>query len=181
MSIYCCEVGTCQFLHIFDPCVLTTVFKFIYHTLILRWKLPKGTTRERNFFRCRKVPFNRETWILDPPKSRYSESKTFSLKTNLHYAKFTLKAGLTVFIVVRNMSVRILIFIPCIIDYVEINQSNALNFILPYFSFTMAPTCFGKTMPSSGSHFFLSEPLQRQYGSRQVIGHMTEPTYRRGA
>jgi hypothetical protein len=26
---------------------------------------------------------------------------------------------------------------------------------------------------------FLSEPLQRQYGRRQVIGHMTEPTYRR--
>jgi hypothetical protein len=26
---------------------------------------------------------------------------------------------------------------------------------------------------------FLSEPLQRQYGRRQVTGHMTEPTYRR--
>jgi hypothetical protein len=26
---------------------------------------------------------------------------------------------------------------------------------------------------------FLSEPLQRQYGRRQVIGCMTEPTYRR--
>jgi hypothetical protein len=34
--------------------------------------------------------------------------------------------------------------------YVEINQLNVLNYIL-YFSFTTAPTCFGKTMPSSGS------------------------------
>jgi hypothetical protein len=41
------------------------------------------------------------------------------------------------------------ILIPCIIDYVEINQLNALNYILLYFSSTMAPTCFGKTMPSS--------------------------------
>jgi hypothetical protein len=30
---------------------------------------------------------------------------------------------------------------------VEINQLNALNYILLYFSYTMAPTCFGKTMP----------------------------------
>jgi hypothetical protein len=36
------------------------------------------------------------------------------------------------------------ILIPCIIDYVEINQLNALNYILLYFSFTMAPTFFGK-------------------------------------
>jgi hypothetical protein len=37
----------------------------------------------------------------------------------------------------------ILILIPCIIDYVEINlQLNALNYILLFF--TMAPTCFGK-------------------------------------
>jgi hypothetical protein len=38
-----------------------------------------------------------------------------------------------------------------IVDYVEINQLNALNYILLCFSFTMAPTCFGKTMRSSGS------------------------------
>jgi hypothetical protein len=37
--------------------------------------------------------------------------------------------------------------------YVEINQQNSLNYILLYFSFTMAPTCFGKTMPSSGSDY----------------------------
>jgi hypothetical protein len=39
--------------------------------------------------------------------------------------------------------------------YVEINQLNALNYtcILLYFSFTMDPTCFGKTMPSSGSDY----------------------------
>jgi hypothetical protein len=28
-------------------------------------------------------------------------------------------------------------------EYVEINQSNSPNYILLYFSFTMAPTCFG--------------------------------------
>jgi hypothetical protein len=50
--------------------------------------------------------------------------------------------------------VTILILIPCIINYVEINQINALNYILLYFSFTMASTCFGKTMPSSGSSYF---------------------------
>jgi hypothetical protein len=27
---------------------------------------------------------------------------------------------------------------------------------------------------------FLSDPLQRQYGRKKVIGRMTEPTYRRG-
>jgi hypothetical protein len=41
---------------------------------------------------------------------------------------------------------QILILIPCIIDYIEINQLNALNYVLLYFSFAMAPTCFGKTM-----------------------------------
>jgi hypothetical protein len=29
-------------------------------------------------------------------------------------------------------------------------------------------------------NMFLSEPLQCQYGRRQVTEHMTEPTYRRG-
>jgi hypothetical protein len=37
--------------------------------------------------------------------------------------------------------------------YVDINQLDALNYALLYFSFTMAPTCFGKTMPSSGSDY----------------------------
>jgi hypothetical protein len=45
------------------------------------------------------------------------------------------------------------ILILCIIDYVEINLPNALNYTLHYFSFTMAPTCFGKPMPSSGSDY----------------------------
>jgi hypothetical protein len=44
-----------------------------------------------------------------------------------------------------------LILIPCIIDYVEINQLNALNYMLLYFSFKMVAACFGITMPSSGS------------------------------
>jgi hypothetical protein len=51
------------------------------------------------------------------------------------------------------MDLYILMFIPCIIDYVDINQLNALNYIFLYFSFTMAATCFGKTMPSSGSGY----------------------------
>jgi hypothetical protein len=38
-------------------------------------------------------------------------------------------------------------------NYVVINQLNALSYILLYFSFTMDPTCFGKTMPSSGSDY----------------------------
>jgi hypothetical protein len=37
--------------------------------------------------------------------------------------------------------------------YLETNQLNALNYIFLYFSFTMAPTCFGKTMSSSGSDY----------------------------
>jgi hypothetical protein len=36
--------------------------------------------------------------------------------------------------------------------YVENNQQNAMNSILLYVSFlTMAPTCFVKTIPSSGN------------------------------
>jgi hypothetical protein len=45
------------------------------------------------------------------------------------------------------------ILMPCIIDYVEINQLNAPNYILLYFPFALVPTCFGKTMPSSGSDY----------------------------
>jgi hypothetical protein len=51
---------------------------------------------------------------------------------------------------------------------VEINQLNAMSYILLYFSFTMAPTCFGKQCNLLGATMFLSEPLQRQYGRRQV-------------
>jgi hypothetical protein len=43
------------------------------------------------------------------------------------------------------------VLILCTIDHIVINQPNALNYILRYFSFTMAPTCFSKTLPSSGS------------------------------
>jgi hypothetical protein len=43
-----------------------------------------------------------------------------------------------------------IILIPCIINYVEFNQLNSLNYILLYFSFALAATCFGKTMPPSG-------------------------------
>jgi uncharacterized membrane protein len=43
------------------------------------------------------------------------------------------------------------ILIPCIIYYEEINQLIALKIYNSLFSFTMAPTCLGKKMPSSGS------------------------------
>jgi hypothetical protein len=41
-----------------------------------------------------------------------------------------------------------------ILFYAETNQLNALKLYTSLFSFTMAPTCFGKTMPSSGSDYF---------------------------
>jgi hypothetical protein len=42
----------------------------------------------------------------------------------------------------KGQNLLFFILIPCIIDYVEINQLNALNYILLYFYFTMAPTKF---------------------------------------
>jgi hypothetical protein len=75
----------------------------------------------------------------------------------------------------------ILILIPCIIDYVEINQLNALKlytslfyFILQWLLHVSAKQCHPQR-----ATIFISEPFQRQYGRRQVTGHMTEPTYRR--
>jgi hypothetical protein len=47
-----------------------------------------------------------------------------------------------------------LILIPCIIDYVEVKQPNALKLYTFLFYLKIAPTCFGKTMPSSGSGYF---------------------------
>jgi hypothetical protein len=38
--------------------------------------------------------------------------------------------------------------------YAEINQPNALKLYISLFFLTMAPTCFGKTMPSSRSDYF---------------------------
>jgi hypothetical protein len=38
--------------------------------------------------------------------------------------------------------------------YVEINQPNALKLYNSLFFLTVAPTCFGKTVPSSGSDYF---------------------------
>jgi hypothetical protein len=70
------------------------------------------------------------------------------------------------------------ILIPCIIDYAETNQLNALKLYTSLFTYTMAPTCFDKTMPSSGSNYFSFLSHFCQYGRRQVIGHTTEPTYR---
>jgi hypothetical protein len=71
------------------------------------------------------------------------------------------------------------IHIPCIIDYIEINQLNALNYILPYFLLRWLLHVSAKQCHPQGATIFLSEPLQHQYGRRQVIGHMTGPTYRR--
>jgi hypothetical protein len=62
-----------------------------------------------------------------------------------------------------------LILTPCIIDYVEINQINAVNYtrVLLYFSFTMARTCFGKTM-SDLSTTILTLKLLRKEHSRSL-------------
>jgi hypothetical protein len=64
-------------------------------------------------------------------------------------------------------------------DFVEINQPNALKLCISLFFLTMAPTVSAKQCHPQGVAIFLSEPLSRQYGRRQVIGHMTEPTHRR--
>jgi hypothetical protein len=70
-----------------------------------------------------------------------------------HYCASTNRDGSSmVGLVITTFSNPFLILIPCIIDYVKINQLNALNYILLYF-FTMTPTRFGKTMPSSGSGY----------------------------
>jgi hypothetical protein len=50
------------------------------------------------------------------------------------------------------------ILIPCIMDYVEINQPNELKLYSSLFFLTMAPTCFGRTMPSSGSDYGIVLP-----------------------
>jgi hypothetical protein len=75
------------------------------------------------------------------------------------------------------------ILIPCIIDYVEINQLNALNYIFLYFSFAMAPTCFGKTMPYSGSDYVpfwaTSASIWQETSHRTYDGTYIPACYRR--
>jgi hypothetical protein len=71
-------------------------------------------------------------------------------------------------------SSQILILIPCILEYVENNQQNALNSILPYFLFSRwLLHVSAKQCHPQGATMFLSEPLQRQYGRRQIILPMT--------
>jgi hypothetical protein len=48
-----------------------------------------------------------------------------------------------------KLSETFLILIPCIIEYVEIDQQ--MHWAVYFFIYTMAPTCLGKTVPSSGS------------------------------
>jgi hypothetical protein len=63
-------------------------------------------------------------------------------------------------------------------EYVENNQQNTLNSILIYFSFLQwLLHVSAKQFHPQGATVFLSEPLQRQYGRRQVRGRMTEPMY----
>jgi hypothetical protein len=68
-----------------------------------------------------------------------------------------------------------LILVPCILAYVEINHQNSLNtpffFFLRWLLHVSAKQCHPQ-----GATMFLSEPHQRQYGTIQVIGRMTEPT-----
>jgi hypothetical protein len=68
-----------------------------------------------------------------------------------------------------------LILIPCIIDYVEINQLNALNYILISFLRWLLHVSAKQYHPQ-GATMFLSETFQRQYGRRQIIGLMTVHT-----
>jgi hypothetical protein len=70
----------------------------------------------------------------------------------------------------------ILILIPCILEL-----TNKMHWVLYFFIFLLRWLLHvsAKRCHSQGATMFLSEPLQRQYGRKQVIGHMTEPTYRR--
>jgi hypothetical protein len=53
------------------------------------------------------------------------------------------------------------------------------NYLSLYFFSQWLLHVSAKQCHPQGANMFLSEPLPRQYGRRQVIGHMTEPTYRR--
>jgi hypothetical protein len=54
-----------------------------------------------------------------------------------------------------------LMFVPCIIRRSRNNQHYALNFTTPLFN-TLAPTCFGSRLPSSGRFLDPSELLEIQ-------------------
>jgi hypothetical protein len=58
------------------------------------------------------------------------------------------------------------------------NQMHC-NYISLYFFSQWLLHVSAKQCHPQGATIFLSEPLQRQYGRRQVIGHMTEHTHRR--
>jgi hypothetical protein len=45
-----------------------------------------------------------------------------------------------------NTKNAVLILIPCMIEYVEIDQQ--MHWVVHFFIYTMAPTCFGLAMPS---------------------------------
>jgi hypothetical protein len=75
------------------------------------------------------------------------------------------------------------ILIPCILEYVENIQQNALNSILLYFSFYNGPYMFRQNIAVLGEQLcsFLSHFNINMVGDRQVIGRMTETTYRRAS
>jgi hypothetical protein len=50
------------------------------------------------------------------------------------------------------------------VNYVEINQLNALNYILIIFLLRWFQHVLAKQCHAQGVTMFLSEPLQRQYG-----------------
>jgi hypothetical protein len=54
-----------------------------------------------------------------------------------------------------------LMFVPCIIRRNRNNQHYALICTNPFF-YILAPTCFGSSLPSSGSFLDLSEILETQ-------------------
>jgi hypothetical protein len=59
--------------------------------------------------------------------------------------------------------------------YVDNNQQNALNPILLYFFLRWLLHVSTKQCHSQGATTFLSEPLQRQFGRRQVTVRVAEP------
>jgi hypothetical protein len=71
------------------------------------------------------------------------------------------------------------ILIPWIINYVDIKQPNALKLYISLFFSQWLLHVSVKQCHPQGVTIFLSEPLPRQYGTRQILGHMTEPTHQR--
>ena len=105
MRVYIVVKQVRQLLRIFYPCVgllspsLYTIILFYCESCLKRnRKGLKFYSFAGRFFLIQKPEF----WILRTPDTR--NRTRFPLKTGFHYAKFTFKSGLTIFVVVHNMS-----------------------------------------------------------------------------